>query len=101
MSNTPRLKPTVRASGGTPAGFPDFRPINKLPEHELRALARRAVRPVLYQVWVEDLAARATIPVGPKCAQNTASALAFAIAEQVALGRERLWANPHLVPCLA
>jgi hypothetical protein len=94
-------KPFVRASGGTPAGMPDYKPINKLPAHEQRALLRRALnpRPVLYQVWVEQIGKGLT-PVGPKWEKHRASNLAYAIETQIRLGKERVYSNPTVVIAL-
>lgn len=95
--NSPaQAKPSVRASGGNPTGFPDYRPINKLPRDEQRALLARVMRPVLYQVVVEDRKGN-LLRASPKCSSQTAQALASAINTQVALGREKLWSNATVV----
>lgn len=96
---TEKLKPTVRTSGGNPTGFPNYRPINKLPEHEIKQLMKKAIKPALYQVRVEDRK-KGEIAVGPKCPQSAASALAFAISDMVARGLEPDWSNPRVVLAL-
>lgn len=85
-------------SGGNPAGMPDFKPLNRSSPEQFRQLLARAVRPPLFQVWV-DAAGRGTIPVGPKCPQGVAESFASAIRAQIALGRERTWNNPAVVAC--
>jgi hypothetical protein len=90
-------KATVRTSGGTPAGCPDFRPINKLPKHEVEQLIKKSIRPTLYQVWVEDRL-RGVIPISPKCRYETADALSQLIATQISLGNERYWSMPTILP---
>jgi hypothetical protein len=89
------LLPSVRASGGTPAGMPDFRPLNRSSPKEFSALLRRSVRPALFQVWV-DANGGGSIPIGPKCPEQAAGALADAIQVQIGLGRERTWRNPRV-----
>jgi hypothetical protein len=96
LNKPERPKVSVRVSGGTPSGFPDYRPINKLPRDEQRALLARLTRPVLYQVVVEDRKGN-PLRVSPKCSSQTAQALASAINTQVALGREKLWSNATVV----
>lgn len=82
------------ATGGTPAGVPDFKPFNKLSRDELRSMFRPS-RPALYQVWVET--SGQSIPVGPKLPQGVAEEFAAAIRGQIALGREKTWNNPHVI----
>jgi hypothetical protein len=88
-----KLTPSFHLSGGQPSGFPDYKPINKLPRDEQRALLNKVMRPTLYQVLVEERSTGNSIAVSPKCSQQTALALAETINLHVALGRERLWAN--------
>lgn len=90
------LKPSVRVSGGCPTGIPDYRPINKLPQHEVRELLSKQLKPVLYQVVVEERSTGNALFVGPKCSSQTAQALAETINTQVALGREKLWSNARV-----
>ena len=94
--HSPRPRPSARISGGTPNGLPDYKPI-KFDSAEFRALLSRPVKPVLYQVWVEDRVKSSAIPIGPKCVYGTATAFAGAISTQIALGREHAWANPTVV----
>src|SRR6266446_4798443 len=92
------LSPSARVSGGTPNGFPDYRPINKLSRAELADILRPP-KPTLYQVWVLDRL-RGYIPVGPKCENTLASEFCSAIQTQIRLGRERDWNSPHVVLAL-
>lgn len=82
-------------TGGNPAGLPDFRPINKLPRAEVNEILARQVRPILYQVHVEERSTGNDIPIGPKCPQSAAHALAEAINVQVLLGKEKTWTNAY------
>jgi len=93
-----KLKPSVRASGGTPVGFPDYRPFNKLSRDEQREMLRPNIIPEpLYQVWVDDIT-RGTIPVGPKIPHSLAVEFRAAINNQIRLGAERTWSNPSVLP---
>lgn len=100
MSNTIKLKPSARVSGGTPNGVPDYRPFNKLPEAEQRAqlktLLKKTIRPALYQVRVEDVN-KGDIAVGPKCSERVATAFAYAISTFIKSGKETVWSNPRVV----
>lgn len=91
-----RAKPLAHASGGTPAGRPDYKPINKLPRHEQLALVSKLMKPVLYQVVVEQRSTGNSLAVSPKISLATAQALAETINTQVALGNEKLWANAQV-----
>lgn len=90
------LKSLAHASGGTPNGFPDYRPINKLPRHEQQALLSKLMKPVLYQVFVEVRSTGDTLAVSPRCSSQTAQALAETINTQVALGNEKIWSNARV-----
>ena len=85
----------AHASGGTPNGVPNFRPINKLPKFELKALASKIVRPALYQVLVDDKGG-ATLAIGPKIARHVAENLAEAINTNVLRGVEKVWSNARI-----
>lgn len=87
-----KLSPSIRVSGGTPAGMPDFKPVGPT---GLRAMLRPS-RPALFQVWVDT--PNGSIPVGPKCPQHAAFALADAIEIEIGRGRERTWSNPRVAP---
>ena len=89
------MKPSVRISGGNPNGIPDFKPLNPwgrpMPEPE------RPPRPPLWQVHVSDRSRGRVIPVGPRMGKEYAEMFRLAISNQIHLGAERRWANPHLV----
>lgn len=89
-------RPALSISGGTPVGMPDYKPINKMKESEIKALLRPP-RPALYQVWV-DAVGKGLIAVGPKCEHGVASALCGAIRTQIGLGHERTWRSASVVP---
>lgn len=93
----PKLAPSARVSGGTPNGFPDYRPLNKLPKDEVAKRLKRILKPPLYQVWVEVKDRSSAIPIGPKCENSIAHMLAYEIRRQVALGNEQVWSNPTVV----
>jgi hypothetical protein len=93
MSSSTPLKPSARVSGGQPNGFPDFKPINKLPDHEIRELLKKTLKPALYQVRVDDRK-KGNIAVGPKGPVHIIEPFANAISTQIQLGREKDWANP-------
>lgn len=90
-----KIYSTVPVTGGNPNGVPNYRPINKLPEAELKALANKIVRPSLYQVWVDDKGG-ASLAVGPRVSQNVASRLAEAININVLRGVEKTWSNARV-----
>lgn len=52
----------------------------------------------LYQVVVERTSDGSPIAVGPAVLKEAADGLAQEIREQIALGREKDWASPHVVP---
>lgn len=54
----------------------------------------------LYQVVVEQTSDGKTIAVGPAVLKEAADQFAQAIREQIALGREKAWSSPHVVPHL-
>lgn len=90
------LTPSVRVSGGTPAGFPDFVPMNPWGRAMPKPAAR--VRPPVSQVVVRDLrhGGRET-RLGPKAATQWVEMWCQAIREQIALGRETRWADPQVI----
>lgn len=67
-------------------------------------IAARMTRPAepqqLYQVVVTKVADRLPLRVGPMMTQDACGAIAEAINKQVALGRERTWADAVVVPCM-
>lgn len=54
----------------------------------------------LYQVVVERTSDGEPIRVGPAILKQAADQFAQTIREQIALGREKEWASPHVVPFL-
>jgi len=53
----------------------------------------------LFQVNVEDTKGH-SIAVGPAMMEGACAKLASSIAEQIKLGREKRWSNPHIVPII-
>jgi len=53
----------------------------------------------LFQVNVETTDG-ALVPVGPSMNEGACAMLANAITEQIKLGREKRWSNPHIVPII-
>lgn len=49
----------------------------------------------LSQVWVEQ--GGVAIPVGPRMLRQACELCVEALSRQIALGRERVWSNPHIV----
>lgn len=54
----------------------------------------------LYQVVVERTSDGAAIRVGPAMLKEATDQFAQTIREQIALGREKEWASPHVIPFL-
>jgi hypothetical protein len=80
---------------GNPAGAPDFKPMN--PWGRPMPKPERQPRPELHQVHVKDAKTARIIPVGPKTERENAEMLCIAIGQQIALGAERQWREPHVV----
>lgn len=93
----PIITPGVRLGYGTgnPAGCPDFRPLN--PWGRPMPASDRPPRPKLYQVHVKDKRDNRVKAVGPRMAKELAEMFRLTIREQISLGAERRWADPHLV----
>lgn len=93
------LKPLLRVSGGTPAGFPDFVPLNPWGRAMPKVAARE--KPAVWQLVVRDLRdGGKELRVGPKTDAESKwviEMLAETIRQQVALGREKRWRDPVLV----
>lgn len=68
-------------------------------------IAARMTKPkppaLLYQVMVEQRATGLPLAVGPAWSEAAAGKFAEAIRRQIALGRERDWASPIVVPVFA
>lgn len=54
----------------------------------------------LYQIWVEVVGRKETIPVCPKMPEEFCEAILIEMNAQIALGKEKTWANPHILPCI-
>jgi hypothetical protein len=91
------LKPLLRVSGGNPAGFPDFVPLNPWGRGMPKAAPRS--KPAVFQLVVRDLRnGGRELRVGPKCeTAEIAEALCMAIKQQIELGREKRWADPQVI----
>ena len=63
-----------------------------------RPLRDKPAAASLYQVNVELTANGRVIPVGPRLEQQTAEQFCAAINVQIVHGKEKRWANPHVVP---
>ena len=86
-------KPLLRVSGGTPAGYPDFVPLNPwgrgFPKPE------REPKPALYQVVVLDRRnGNQETRVGPKMQHEFAAMFCDAIEKQIKSGAEKQWTDP-------
>jgi hypothetical protein len=53
----------------------------------------------LFQVNVETRDGK-LVRVGPAMMREACEKIADSIKEQIALGREKLWSNPHVVPLI-
>lgn len=91
------LKPSVRVSGGTPAGFPDYKPLN--PWGRPMPKYKPPEKPERYQIFVETKT-RDLLAIGPKAPEDFLRPLCRAIEEQIARGNEKDWSNPHIVRLL-
>jgi hypothetical protein len=80
---------------GNPAGVPEFRPMN--PWGRPMPAPERAPRPPLWQVHVKDAHDRKEKAVGPRMQKEFAEMFCLAISNQIHLGAERRWSEPHLV----
>lgn len=89
------MKSSVRVSGGNPNGIPDFKPLN--PWGRPMPTPERAPRPPLYQVHVTDKRDNREKPVGPRMQEEFAEMFRLTIQNQISLGAERRWIEPHLV----
>lgn len=91
-----------------PSGLPDFKPVNawgkampppprplKPPPLIIEGEARQSW---LWQVQVR-LPDKRMIPVGPKMMREQAERFCAAIGYAISRGKERTWADPHLVRC--
>lgn len=89
---------TSRAKGGTPAGYPDFVPLN--PWGRGFPKPPRPIKRDVFQVVVRDRRdGNKELRVGPRWeGREHAEMLCLAIAEQIALGAERRWVDPVVVP---
>lgn len=65
-------------------------------------IAARMTKPkeqeALFQVTVENRQGR-LLPVGPMVVRQVADEFRAAINTQIALGQEKMWRNPIVVPC--
>lgn len=97
MSERKAPAPSVRISGGTPAGFSDFVPLNPWGREVPKPAPRR--KPVLSQLVVRDLSRGGQeTRVGPAVDDPMIpDTLCMAIQQQIALGREKRWADPVVV----
>lgn len=87
------LKPKLRVSGGTPAGFPDFVPLN--PWGRPMPKPEREPRPALFQVVVRDKKrGNKETRVGPQVAKEIAEMFCATIVQQIKSGAERQWTDP-------
>lgn len=88
--------PSMHISGGNPNAIPDFKPLN--PWGRPMPLPERPPRPALYQVHVKDKRVGGkVIAVGPKMVHEYAEMFRLTIANQISLGAERRWTEPHVL----
>ena len=55
---------------------------------------------MLYQLWVEVRGEKEPKAIGPRMAYGPLEDLLAAINAQIALGKEKRWGNPLILPCL-
>ena len=79
----------------------DFKPLNPwgrdMPKPS-RPVRDRSIFTDLYQVHVEFRGTGRVLPVGPKLTQEAAEMFCQAINVQIVHGKEKRWANPHVMP---
>jgi hypothetical protein len=54
----------------------------------------------LYQIWVEVFGKSEPIPICPKMPEEFCEAILIEINAQISLGKEKKWANPHILACI-
>ncbi len=95
---TAPAKPLVRVSGGTPAGMPDFVPLNPWGRGFPKELLNKPPRPPLYQVIVRDAKnGNKELRVGPKAPRENAEMWCMAISRLIASGEEKQWFDPIVI----
>lgn len=57
-------------------------------------------RPELWQLYVEKACDGKLLAVGPAVLKPAAEMFCATVLEQIRLGREKAWANPHVVQVL-
>ena len=83
----------LRVTGGNPAGYPDFVPLN--PWGRGFPKPDRPPKPPLYQVVVLDKRnGNKETRIGPMMQFEFAEIFRHAVAEQVASGAEKQWTDP-------
>lgn len=99
-----KLLPSVRASGGNPAGFADFRPMNPngraMPKTTRPMPSVREGKPPeadLFQIWAET-AKGTPVRLGPKAPKDFLEPLLVVMNAMSATGRADWCVNPHLLP---
>lgn len=90
------LIPTVRISGGNPAGMPDYKPLN--PWGRAMPKPVRAPRAPLYQLIVRRKGVQ--MPYSPKLHREFLEPLLEAINTAIRLGVEKEMTDPHIVLCV-
>lgn len=86
---------------GDPAGFPNFKPLNPWG----RPMPKAPPKPELpsHQLFVEQFnpwGVKEIVALGPKASEDFLLPLKGAIEEQIALGNEKHFRNPHIVRLL-
>ena len=57
-------------------------------------------QPMLYQLWVEVKGRIGPLAVGPRMSKEALEGVVSAVNQQIALGKEKTWGNPHILPCV-
>lgn len=87
--------PSIRISGGTPNGFPDFNPINpwgrRPPTRSYVSVADRKLCQIIV-MW-----AGKRVPIGPRAPRDFCERLLVAINGHIATGQETVWSEPEIV----
>jgi hypothetical protein len=82
---------------GTPAGMPDFKPLN--PWGQAMPKPRREPRPPLFQLWVKRDADGQRVPLGPKAAYDFVETMHRGMVVEAAVSNTRQWwSDAEIVP---
>lgn len=99
-------KASMRISGGSPAGFADFKPLNPhgapMPKLSRPMPSEREGKPPhvdLFQLWVDT--PKGPLRILPKAPKEFLEPMLAAINRMIIDGREATWREPRLLPAEA